>query len=196
METHDATAASGVVPDGKLRRLSPDVLVLRLRLPPERRHLVQDGPGPRALLRRFRTLGLLWDQAALLCYALPEREAVWWASLCVLHTASGPTEAEHQALALAQDWVRRPDEAKRRACRQAAKAAGAVSAPACVARAAFRARLSDPDSMQAGLMVTEAVRRAAADAQPSRMTARLGRFVDSGEAIAAGGAGRLSPEAG
>ena len=191
----NAARIGGVAPqEGKLRRLPPDALAFRLRLPPDRRHLVQDGPASSVLLRRFRELGLLWEQAALLCYALPEREAVWWACMCVQGTARGLAGEQHQALALAQDWVRQPDDAGRLACRQAAKAAGAVSAPACVARAVFRARLSDPGSMQAGLLVTQAIRRAAAGEDPAFTSARLGRFVGSGEAIAAGGAGRLAPE--
>ena len=114
--------------------------------------------------------------------------------MCVLHTARDVPKVQARALDLAQDWVRQPDEARRLACRHAAKAAGAVSGAAYAARAAFRARPSDAGSTQAGRMVEAAIRQAASADAPADIPARLGRFIGSGEAIAAGGAGRLPPE--
>ena len=71
----------------KLRQLPPDVLRRRLRLAEAHMDLFRDVPGPTLLLDRLCGLNLLWAAVRLLSYALPEREAVWWACRCVTHTA-------------------------------------------------------------------------------------------------------------
>ena len=178
--------------DGKLRRLPAGVL--HMRLPPGCRPLVDEGLPPGALSARLHALGLLREQLAFLAYALPEREAVWWGCMCVLHAT--PTELapeQRHALALAQDWVRQPSEARRLENRAAAKAAGCVSPAAFVARAVFASQLSRPASTRAGRLVEGAIRRAAASGAPERSEASLRRFIDSAEDIAEGGPGWLPP---
>jgi hypothetical protein len=138
---------------------------------------------------------LIEQSIALLCYALPEREAVWWACMCVLHTApvAFPPE-QRRAVEAAQAWVWKPGEKTRFDSAAAAKEAGYVSAAAFSARAAFAARLSDPRSMRAGRRVETAVRRAATWDGTEKTRARLSRFIASGQEIDAGGAGRLPAE--
>ncbi len=180
--------------DGKLRRLPAGVLHMRLRLAPECQHLVNEGLPPGMLSARLRALGLLREQLAFFAYALPEREAVWWGCMCVLHAT--PTELapeQRHALALAQDWVRHPSEARRLESRAAAKAAGCVSPAAFVARAVFASQLARPASTRAGRLVEGAIRRAAASGAPERSEASLRRFIDSAEDIAEGGPGWLPP---
>jgi hypothetical protein len=180
---------------GKLRMLPVDKLRNRLRLTPQQQDLVRDARGPAELLALLRQHDLMEPSIALLSYALPEREAVWWACMCILHTApvAQPTE-QQRALALAQDWVRTPTEEKRRQGPAAAREAGYTSAAAFTARAVFASRLADPSSLHAGRRVEGAIRRAADDDGSGRGQARRQRFIASALEIAAGGAGRLPPE--
>lgn len=55
------------------------------------------------------------DAVAFCAYVLPRREAVWWASRCVRQLSSSRSPAEEKALAAAEDWVREPEEERRRA---------------------------------------------------------------------------------
>lgn len=66
------------------------------------------------LLRMLAAAGM-WDAAITFCaYLLPRREAVWWGCQSVRRMLSlAPPEEE--ALALAEAWVREPEEHRRRA---------------------------------------------------------------------------------
>jgi hypothetical protein len=55
------------------------------------------------------------DAVAFSAYLLPRREAVWWACQCVRSLAPSRSPAEDAALATAEDWVREPEEERRRA---------------------------------------------------------------------------------
>lgn len=183
-------------PASKLRRFPPDRLRDRLKLAPQQLDLLQHASRPLELLNLLQQHSLLRPSTALLCYALPEREAVWWACMCVLHTAPAAfPEAQRRALDAAQAWVWQPDPTRRRDSASAAKEAGYVSAAAFAARAGFAARLSDPLSMRAGRRVEAAVRLAATWDGTERTNARLQRFIASALDIDAGGAGRLPAEA-
>jgi hypothetical protein len=74
-----------------------------------------------------------------LAYALPSREAVWWAVVCAREVA-GPSPPERDAAALraAAAWVQDPSEANRRAAGAASRAAGYSSPAGAVAEAAFQ----------------------------------------------------------
>src|SRR5688572_18990279 len=54
------------------------------------------------------------DAVAFCAYLLPRREAVWWACQCVRELNSSRNPAEDKALAAAEDWVREPEEERRR----------------------------------------------------------------------------------
>jgi hypothetical protein len=92
-----------------------------------------------------RFLDLLVDRrffkeaTSFLAHALPSREAVWWAVLCV-REAAGPAPPELAAAALkaAESWVQDPTEENRRAAREASKAAGSGSPAGLAASAAFK----------------------------------------------------------
>jgi hypothetical protein len=74
-----------------------------------------------------------------LANALPSREAVWWAVLCIREVA-GPAAPERDAAALraAEAWVQDPSEANRRASGAASRAAGFSSPAGAAAEAAFQ----------------------------------------------------------
>lgn len=55
------------------------------------------------------------DAIAFCAYLLPRRAAVWWTCQCVRALIPSPTSEEEAALAAAEDWVREPEEHRRRA---------------------------------------------------------------------------------
>ena len=182
-------------PSTKLRVLPIEALRTRLALPPRHPALLGEAPQPSAFVAALLGEDLAAEAVTFLSYSLPEREAVWWAAMCVLHTAASPMAPEQQrALALAEDWVRKPTEEKRRQGGAAAREAGYSSAAALVARAVFASRLADPASLRAARRVEGAVRRAADADGSGHRPLRLRRFIASAQDIAVGGAGRLPPE--
>jgi hypothetical protein len=165
---------------GKLRQLTLTRLRDRLRLSPQDAPLLHAAESPTELLTLLQERALLVPAVALLSYALPEREAVWWAAMCVRHMAEAASAPEQQrALDAAEAWVWRPSANARRDCAAAAKEAGYVSAAAYTARAAFAARLSDQHSLRAGRRVSAAVQHAATWDGTEHLGERLPRFIAS-----------------
>ena len=77
---------------------------------------------------------------AFLAHALPRREAVWWACLCVQLGPGGATtlpEQEQEALLAAVRWVLQPIESNRRGAERPGRAAGPRSLCGYIALAAF-----------------------------------------------------------
>lgn len=184
-----------VAASGKLRQLPLARLRDRLHLSPQDAPLLHAAQSPAELLALLQDHARLVPALALLSYALPEREAVWWAAMCVRHTADPASPQEQwRALDAAEAWVWRPGANTRRDCAAAAKEAGYVSAAAYTARAAFAARLSEQHSLHAGRRVNTAVHRAATWDGTDHLRDRLPRFIASACDINAGGAGRLRPE--
>ena len=178
----------------KLRSLPMDVVARRLRLAPGQEPLLKDAPSPAMLLQHLVEAGLFAEAARLLCYALPEREAVWWACMCAVHATADPLpEPERHALLAAEAWVRRPDEAARRSVGRAAARAGYDTPAAWAARAGYSCRLDLPLHTRGGKRVEAAIAGAAACRGAPLQTERLRRFIASARDIAAGGAGRLAP---
>jgi hypothetical protein len=177
---------------GKLRTLERPVLRQRLRLPPEREALLDDWQVPATLLGRLAEAGLLPEATRLLAYALPERESVWWACMCVAHTMpAAQPEPEGRALAAAEAWVRRPDDGARREAAWAAAAAGYEAPGAWAALAAYWSRRSLPLDTRGGRGVETAVARAAVRGGAEHQAERLLLFIGGGTEIAGGGVGRL-----
>jgi len=140
----------------------------------------------------------------LVAHTLPKREVVWWGCMCaraVPDTALAEPDAE--ALTAAEAWVRKPDEANRRAAMAAAQKTGFRSPESWAAVAAFWSGGSmspegQPDVPPAehltGVAVAGGVIIAALRGDPARAPERFIRFVQSAREIAAGGAGRLDAE--
>lgn len=192
----------------KLRTHEPAALESKLRLPMQHKALLDLWRAPATLLETLLELELLAEAARLLCYGLPNREAVWWSCMCVEHTASAQLSApERQALAAAETWVRQPDDAKRR---EAARAGRATDRrlPGCWPAIAASwslplpgAPIADhtapnltPPAFACGRAVETALTLAAVRETPFRRLTRLGHFVNGGCDIAKGGAGRLLRE--
>lgn len=193
---------------------APPASKIAVPLAPIRARLELDATGEAALgdaadapaaLDALLAAGRLPDAMRLLAHALPKREAVWWACMCARGVpALAPRAQDLEALAAAEAWVRKPEEATRRACMTAGEKAGFVSPEAWAAAAAFWSGGSmapegldpvPPAEHLTGAAVSGAIIMAALRHMPERMPRRLPRFLASAQDIARGGAGRIEPEA-
>jgi hypothetical protein len=136
------------------------------------------------------------DATSFLAHALPVREAVWWAVLCV-REAVGPAPPEPVASALraAEAWVQDPTEENRRAAREASKAAGTSSPAGLAAGAAFRSggSIGPPDGPEVlprefatARAVVFAVMLAASQDSPAKAPVRFPTFFARGVEVATG----------
>jgi hypothetical protein len=148
--------------------------------------------------------GFLMEATRLLAYALPKREAVWWACMCAAHTAPPDLpEADRLAREAAERWVRQQGDENRRAAMRLAEATTLEAPEGWTAVAVFWSGETigpedqppvPPPPHVTGKAVAGTVYLAAVRSDPSRLNTRLKRFLESGRNIAAGGPGRLPPE--
>lgn len=179
-------------------------LLPRLELDGAGASLVTGLPDAATGVARLAEAGRMPDALRLIAHALPKREAVWWACMCaraVPVPEAPPCDAE--ALAAAETWVRKPDEAARRATMEIAQKGGFRSPEAWAAVAAFWSGGSmapegqpvvPPADHLTGVAVAGAIILAATRITPERADDRFQRFLQSAHDIAGGGAGRLEPE--
>jgi hypothetical protein len=148
--------------------------------------------------------GFRTEAMRLVAHALPRREGVWWACMCVRHTASATaTPADGAAIDAAELWVRRPNDENRRLAFSRAEAAKFATAEAWAAVAAFWSGESmapagqpvvPPPPHLTGVAIVGAVTLASVRTRPEERDKRLDRFLASARDIAAGGVGRMPPE--
>lgn len=167
---------------------------------PEAKALVTADASPSAFLGLLEERGLLIDAIAFLARALPKREAVWWACMCIRETM--PPDAEEPvraALSAAEAWVYRPVEERRRAAMAAAEAASYESPESWAAMAAFwsggsmappEAPIVPPGDDLTAHAVASAILLAAVRSEPERAAERHRLFLAKGRDIADGGTGR------
>jgi hypothetical protein len=158
-----------------------------------------------AALERLEQAGLLIEATRLVAHALPKREAVWWACMCVSHTAPPDLPSiDRAAREAAEEWVRQQSDKARRGAFDQAQAGGCRSPEAWAAIAAFWSGDSmspegqpavPPAPHLAGTAAAGAVALASVRGDVTRREARLRRFLESGRNVAAGGPGRLPAEA-
>ena len=188
-------------------KLSPDLAALlpKAGLAGPALAIAAGAAGTEAALAVLEQNGKLVEATRLMAYALPRREAVWWACMCARHvTPPALLDDDRAAIEAAELWVRsQTDESRRTAFEYAGRAGfntpeawaavgafwsgdslapvgqGAVAPPAHVAAAAV-----------AGAVALASVR------DPARRIERLTRFLASARDIAVGGSGRLPAEAG
>ena len=66
-------------------------------------------------LERLEQAGFLTEATRLVAHALPKREAVWWACMCVSHTAPPDLPSiDRAAREAAEEWVRQQTDKSRR----------------------------------------------------------------------------------
>ena len=157
------------------------------------------------LIDALEGAGFLVEATRCFAHALPRREAVWWAAMCARHTAPADlAETGRATLDAVELWVRQQNEEGRRAAMSRAEAIGFQTPEAWAAVAAFWSgpSISPPDQPPVpppahltGVAVAGAVALAAVRGDAQRSPARLAQFLRSAREIAAGGVGRLPPEA-
>jgi hypothetical protein len=189
-----------------VRKLNSDLgIVLPVaKLEPPAAALVRDCTATEQAMERLTASGDLMSTARLGAFALPRREAVWWAAMCVAHVApTNQAPLELKARETAELWVRRQDDETRRMAMELARQVGFAAPESWVAVAAFWSGDSmsppgqpavPPAPHLAGTAVAGAIALAAVRNDPARRTKRLTRFLASLHEIAAGGAGRLEHE--
>lgn len=110
----------------------------RVTLGEEAKALLKVEMTPKQYLTRLIDGKQPLDAIRFLAYALPKREAVWWACLCARKVADpGMPEEQTAALRGAEAWVVDPTEENRRAAMPLAEAAGLGTPAGCAAMAAF-----------------------------------------------------------
>jgi hypothetical protein len=179
-------------------------LLPRLDLDAEGRALLEGARDAAEGLARLEAADRPAEALKLIAHALPKREAVWWACMCARAVPDpAATPADQGALEAAELWVRRPEEAHRRAAMAAAEGAGFRSTEAWAAAAAFFSGGSisvegqpavPPTEAATAQAVAGAVTIAALRVAPGRAARRQARFIASAREIAGGGAGRIPPE--
>jgi hypothetical protein len=165
-----------------------------------------EGVSPAEFLNRLLAAKNLSEAVQFFAFALPPREAVWWACQCSREELREPMPKPLQdAVEAAETWVRKPTEQHRRAAMSCAQATDFRSPAAWAAAAAFWSggSLAPENSPEVpapahlrGCAVAGAVMLAAVKSEPAMADQRRERYLASAIDIANGGNGRLTPAAG
>lgn len=189
----------------KLAAVPLPVILQRCAFPPETLESIAGLATVEAVVGKLAAAGQGMEAARVLAHALPKREAVWWACMCAVHTADAKvTETDRKTRELAETWVRQPTAELARTAMEEAKRSGFQSPEAWTGVAAFWSgdSLTPPNTPAVappphltGVAVAGAVALAAVRNDAARQKQRLALFLRSAQDIAAGGSGRLAPEA-
>lgn len=172
----------------------------QFELTEESRPLLNDQISPDAFLDLLLEHERLADAIRLLAFALPKREAVWWACQCVRDCL--PNDAPPKlldAVKAAEAWVYKPTEENRWAAKEPGERAGYDKAAAWPALGAFWSGGSmvpahlpamAPGPTFTGMAVSGAVLLSAAQREPEKIMERYRQFIGYGVDIASGGTGK------
>ena len=154
---------------------------------------------------RLESAGFAAEAIRMMAHSLPKREGVWWACMCAANTAPPDLpEPDRLARETAELWVRQQKDEQRRAAMSHAETGGFQTPEAWAGVAAFWSGDSmspvgqpavPPPASAMGGAVAGAVALSAARGDVTKHAERLKRFLESGRNIAAGGPGRMPPEA-
>jgi hypothetical protein len=177
----------------------------RATLAPEAQAPLQGCADVADAIVRLEVSGFTSEAVRMLAHALPRREGVWWACMCAANTAPADLpEPDRLARETAELWVRQQKDEQRRTAMAHAEASGFQTPEAWSGVAAFWSGDSmspvgqpavPPPPTAVGGAVAGAVALAASRGDIKRHAERLKRFLESGRNIAAGGPGRMPPEA-
>ncbi len=140
------------------------------------------------------------DAISFLAYALPKREATWWACLCARSCLNEQSDtSEGKAIELAEAWVYRPDPEHCKPNFKAAQATAYKTAAGWAAMAAFwsgdnispiEGNVIPPAEDLTAKAVLGAVKLAAVHEGPAKIKEKYQLFLQQGVDIACGGDGR------
>jgi len=162
-----------------------------------------EGATPVEFLDQLIGAKSLDEAVKFLAFALPRREAVWWACVCARMELKEPIpEPQANALVAAEIWVRKPTDEHRRAAMTCAQAAKFESPAAWAAVAAFwsSGSMAPPDLPEVppaahllGVAVSGSVTLAAVLSTPELASEKRERYLAAAVNIANGGNGRVQP---
>jgi Family of unknown function (DUF6931) len=160
-----------------------------------------EAASPAEFLNDLLAAKSLNEAVQFLAFALPAREAVWWACQCSRAELPDPVpQVLQDAVDAAETWVRKPTEEHRRAAMSRAQATDFQSPAAWAAVAAFWSSGSlAPEGLPEvpapahlmGCAVAGAVTLAAVKSEPQLADQKRERYLASAIDIANGGTGRL-----
>ena len=158
------------------------------------------GASPPQFLTELLTMKAFNEAVQFLAFALPPREAVWWACLCARSVLLEPAPPLFlAAVEAAEAWVRRPTDENRRVAMVRAQATKFDAPAAWAAVGAFWSGGSlAPAELPvvpvpahlAGIAVAGAVTLAAVQTEPERADLKRERYLAAAIDIANGGPGR------
>ena len=103
-------------PMKKITAPNADAIVAAASLSEDAQALVKPGMPVRALLDALIDAELMTDAMRVFAYALPKREAVWWACQCARQAQPDkPVPIDAEIIQASEKWVYRPNEQGRRA---------------------------------------------------------------------------------
>lgn len=155
----------------------------RFNLPPAARALLREGMAPPEFVAALVANKHYSAGIDFLAHALPAREGIWWAYLCMQHACGGTwSEPERAAVIAGVRWVLEPGEENRAAARASADGAGMASLPGLLAMAVFLTGSSGGASKSVAI----AVKAAATKSDPARLLDTQRLFVNLGIEVAGG----------
>jgi hypothetical protein len=160
------------------------------KLGDDAKKLLRDGQTPRAFLDELMAKKHYPDAISFLAFALPKREAIWWACVCTRQAYGGSAEPKIAAALLASEkWVMDPSDANRRTAYAAAEAAEFGNPAGSTGAAVFFSggsiappkvtEVKPPDDATAK-MVSGAVLLAAVVKEPEKVVAKYQKFLALG----------------
>lgn len=194
------------MPTGALKKVSAKQareICAQFELTEAARALLNDQISPDAFLDLLLEHGHLPDAVRLLAFALPKREAVWWACQCVRDCLPADAPPKFiEAVKAAEAWVYKPSEETRWAAKEPGEKVGFDKAAAWPAMGAFWSGGSmvpahlpamAPGPTFTGMAVSGAVLLSAAQRDPEKAMEQYRQFIGYGIDIANGGTGKARP---
>jgi hypothetical protein len=162
-----------------------------------------EGRSPQEFLSGLMAAGSFNEAVQFISFALPRREAVWWACRCVRSALREPVPPLVMCAVLAAEaWVRQPTEQHRREAMACAQATDFRSPASWAAVAAFWSggslgpanlpEIPGPPHLL-GAAVAGAVTLAAVQTEPELADQKRERYLSAAIDIAKGGTGRIKP---
>lgn len=190
-------------PFQKVKEATAQEICQRVDLSSEAKAFLLPSLSPQGFLALLTDNKHIGDAVRFLAFALPIREAIWWA--CVIGGASRDqmTASEVDCLDRATAWVYEPDESRRRACMEAAERANLEGAAAYAALAVFwsggslaPANMPEalPDPHLGAIGVGASVLLSITAGEPRSLSQRFEAAMLRGMDIANGGNGRLKSD--
>lgn len=178
----------------KIAAQTAEELCRRFTPSPEARALPPAAMTPRQYADALAAKALFLDALKLLAFALPKREAVWWACVC-LRAALKASPKRTQSLVAAEAWVADPSDRNRRIAGTTAEQTGYDDPAAMAAMAAFWSGGSlapekfepvPPPEHLTATAVVNAIQITAVLEEAEKAPEKFGRFLELGWEVADG----------